>query len=228
MLRVAILAGGKSSRMGTDKSFTTVLGERMIERVFAQVQGLGAETLLITNQPEAYAYLNVPLYEDLFPDSGLLGGICTALHHSTGSHTLVLACDLPFLSRDLLEHLVHLASDFDIVVPQALGRLQPLHAVYSQACLQPALACLRRGELKVNAFYQEMSRLHVIMEEDIQIYDPTQQSFWNVNTPEELAKANRVFKMAQAALDSEPPARSLPAWPRRARVEHRRRMGDRH
>lgn len=223
MLSVAILAGGKSSRMGTDKSFTTLLGQPMIERVFAQVQGLGAETLLITNQPEAYAYLNLPLYQDLFPDSGPLGGICTALHHSTGSHTLVLACDLPFLSRDLLEHLIHISSDFDIVVPQALGRLQPLHAIYSRDCLQPALACLRRGELKVNAFYQEMPRLQVVLEADIQVYDPTQQSFWNVNTPQDLEEVNHASAFNPA------PAPNLPAWPKPTPpVKQRRRVGDRH
>jgi molybdopterin-guanine dinucleotide biosynthesis protein A len=217
MISVAILAGGKSSRMGADKSFSTVLGQPMIERVFAQVQGLGGETLLITNQPEAYAYLDLPLYADLFPNSGPLGGICTALHHATGSHTLVLACDLPFLSRDLLEHLIHLSPAFDIVVPQALGRLQPLHALYSRACLQPALACLRRGELKVNAFYQAMPRLHVVMEEAIQLYDPTQQSFWNVNTPQELDQANQ----AQAFnLNAPPWPQSVPA------VKPRRRVGD--
>lgn len=199
MISVAILAGGKSSRMGTDKSFVTVLGQPMIECVLAQVQGLGAEIVLITNQLEAYAYLGLPLYKDLFPDTGPLGGICTALHHATGSHTLVLACDMPFLSRCLLEHLIRLSPGFDIVVPEALGRLQPLHAVYSRACLQPVLACLRRGEFKINAFYQDMPRLHVVLESDIQIYDPTQQSFWNVNTPQDLENANRARAFTQTA-----------------------------
>jgi len=61
--------------MGTDKSFIDVLGRPMIERVLAQVQGLGTQTLLITNQPEAYDYLGLPLYKDLFPNTGPLGGI---------------------------------------------------------------------------------------------------------------------------------------------------------
>lgn len=204
MISVAILAGRERSRVGT------LLNQPIVERVFAQVQGLGAETLLITNQPEAYAYLDLPLYADLFPNSGPLGGICTALHHTTGSHTLVLSCDLPIISRDLLEHLKYLAPDFDIVVPQALGRLQPLHAIYSRACLQPALACLRRGELRVNAFYQEMSRLHVVLETDLQLHNPTAKPTFNLNAV------------------SHTPARRLPRWPKPTQpVEQRRRAGDR-
>jgi len=103
---------------------------------------------------------------------------------------------MPFLSRRLLEHLIRLAPEFDIVVPQALGRLQPLHAVYSRACLQPALACLRRGELKINAFYQELPQLHVVLEADLQMYDPMQRSFWNVNTPQDLDEANHSLNLA--------------------------------
>lgn len=211
MVSIAILAGGKSSRMGTDKSFTPVLGQPMIERVLAQVEGLGAETVLITNQPEAYDYLGLSLYKDLFPDTGPLGGICTALHYSVCPHTLVLACDLPFLSRPLLEHLIQLAPAFDIVVPQALGRLQPLHAVYSQACLEPALACLRRGELKINAFYQELPRLHVVLETDLQIYDPAQQSFWNVNTPQDLERLSNQFRGRSSTDETDFTKKSVPA-----------------
>jgi molybdenum cofactor guanylyltransferase len=204
MISVAILAGSERSRVGT------LLNQPIIERVFAQVQGLGAETLLITNQPEAYAYLDLPLYADLFPSSGPLGGICTALHHTTCAHTLILSCDLPIISRDLLEHLTHLAPDFDIVVPQALGRLQPLHAVYSRACLRPALTCLRRGELTVNAFYQEMPRLHVVLETELQTYDPTAKPAFDLNAA------------------SHAPALSRRPWLKTTHpVKHRRRVGDR-
>jgi molybdopterin-guanine dinucleotide biosynthesis protein A len=72
---VALLAGGKSSRMGTDKAFVRVLGRPLIEDILAQVDGLGAETLIVTNRPDDYRYLGLPLFGDVLPDKGALGGI---------------------------------------------------------------------------------------------------------------------------------------------------------
>ena len=96
---VAILAGGQSSRMGADKSFVPVLGRPMIEHVLARLADLGqAETILVTNRPDAYAYLALPTYTDVIPAKGALGGIYSALHYSPSPYTLVLACDMPFVS----------------------------------------------------------------------------------------------------------------------------------
>ena len=74
-LTVAIQAGGKSSRMGTDKSFVLFQGRPLIEVVRAAVEGLGDELILITNKPDAYAHLGLPMHGDLYPDTGPLGGI---------------------------------------------------------------------------------------------------------------------------------------------------------
>src|SRR5713226_3707890 len=98
-LTVAILAGGRSSRMGTDKSFVRVLGRPLIEDILAQVTGLGTETLIVTNRPDDYAYLRVPLFTDVLPDKGALGGLYSALHSATQRHVLCIACDMPFVVR---------------------------------------------------------------------------------------------------------------------------------
>ena len=82
---VAVLAGGKSSRMGTDKSFVRVLGMPMIERVLAQVTGLGTEAFIVTNRPDDYAYLGLPLYGDVVPGAGALGGIYSAITYAAGA-----------------------------------------------------------------------------------------------------------------------------------------------
>ena len=80
-LTVALLAGGQSSRMGTDKSFVRVLGRPLIEDILAQVADLGAETILVTNRPEDYRYLGLPLFGDVLPDQGALGGLYTGLYY---------------------------------------------------------------------------------------------------------------------------------------------------
>src|SRR5258707_4690791 len=118
-LTVAVLAGGHSSRMGADKSFVRVLPDRgpLIEHILAQAAGLGDETLIVTNRPNDYAYLGVPLYTDVLPDKGALGGLYSALHSATRRHILCIACDMPFVVRPLLDHLLRLKSEADAIVP---------------------------------------------------------------------------------------------------------------
>src|SRR5947208_1757018 len=117
-LSVAILAGGRSSRMGTDKAFVRVLGRPLIEDILAQVADLGSETLIVTNRPDDYAYLGVPLFTDVLPDKGALGGIYSALASAGQPHILCIACDMPFVVRPLLEHFIRLIPEGDAIVPR--------------------------------------------------------------------------------------------------------------
>src|SRR3990172_1986828 len=141
-LTVAILAGGKSSRMGTDKSFVRVLGRPLIEDVLAQVAGLGAETIIIANRVDDYRTLGLPLFTDVLPHKSALGGIYPALHSSSHPHTLCVACDMPFVVRPLLDYLISLIPEADAVVPRLNGEAEPFRAIYSQVCIAPLRASL--------------------------------------------------------------------------------------
>ncbi|MGH2537703.1 MAG: molybdenum cofactor guanylyltransferase [Candidatus Promineifilaceae bacterium] len=185
---VAIMAGGKSSRMGADKSFVPLLGRRMIEHVYGRLAGLGAETMVITNRPEAYAFLGLPLYSDVTPDAGPLGGLYTALLRASQPHLLIVACDMPWLCRDLLAHQIGLRHTADVIAPRWETHPEPLHAVYSRACLGPIESCLAARQLKMTAFYGRV-RLRLLDRAEIAVYDPLGRSFANINTPEELAAA---------------------------------------
>jgi molybdenum cofactor guanylyltransferase len=136
-LTVAIQAGGKSSRMGTDKAFVPFQGRPMIEVVLERVAGLGDELILITNKPDDYAHLGRPMFGDVYPDSGPLGGIYTAVYHAAHPHTLVVACDMPWLNRPLLEYMAGLRESADIIVPRWDKFPEPLHAIYNKACIGP-------------------------------------------------------------------------------------------
>lgn len=183
-----VLAGGKSSRMGTDKSFVSLLGRPLIEEVLARVEGLGAETLIVTNRPDDYRYLGLPLVSDVIPDRGALGGVYTAIHAARNPYALVVACDMPFLNRDLLAYLISLRTGYDVVVPRLSGVPEPLHAVYARTCLQPIHRNLQSGRLKIVSFFPEV-RMRSVDEPEIDRFDPHHLSFINVNTPEELAQA---------------------------------------
>lgn len=190
---VAIIAGGKSSRMGTDKSFVEIGGKPVIEHLIQRVRDIGqAETLLITNRPDEYAHLNLPMVGDVLPDKGSLGGIYTAIYYSQNSYTLTLACDMPFVSADLLKYMLSLRDGFDVVVPRVDQYPQGLHAVYGKACLEPIRQRLDADRLKVMGFY-ELVHVRYIDEPEYQPFDPKGLSFFNVNTPEELEQARQLL-----------------------------------
>lgn len=190
MLTVAIMAGGKSSRMGTDKSFVLFQGRPMIEVVREQVQGLGSKTILITNKPDAYAHLGLPMFSDVYPDHGPLGGIYTAIYHAAHPHTLIVACDMPWLSRDLLQYMITLRETADVIVPRWQKFPEPMHAIYSKQCLPPIKAKLKAKQLKITSFYGQVD-VRFVEREEIKQFDENGRSFANVNTPTDLQEAQQ-------------------------------------
>lgn len=189
-ITVAVQAGGQSSRMGTDKSFVLVNGSPMIEIVLAQVKNLGQELLIVTNNPEPYAYLGIPIVADMYPDHGPLGGIHSAVFHAGHTHILVVACDMPWLKRPLLNHLISLRQSADVVVPRWDTYPEPLHAVYSKACLPFIEANLQAKLLKITRFFATVDVRYVDRQE-IEQYDKNGRSFANINTPHELTQIKK-------------------------------------
>jgi molybdenum cofactor guanylyltransferase len=189
-LSVAIIAGGKSSRMGTDKAFVQLANKPLIQHVIERTANLGQdETLLITNQPDTYAHLNLPMFTDVHPDKGSLGGIYTALTYAKNPYTLVVACDMPFINDKLIRFMMsQLTNSIDIVVPRVDGYPQGLHAIYNKTCLVPIKEQLEANRLKIIRFYDRV-KVRYLDETDYETYDPEYQSFTNLNTPEELDEA---------------------------------------
>ncbi len=157
----------------------------MIEVVRERVAGLGDELFVVTNNQAAYGSLNLPLYSDAYADSGPLAGIFTALTAAAAAHTLVVACDMPLLNRDLLRYLISLKETADVVVPR-WGRFpEPLHAVYSKACLPAIEPYLQARNLKITGFYADVT-VRYVDQGEIEQFDAQGRSFTNVNRPEDL------------------------------------------
>lgn len=192
----AIIAGGNSTRMGQDKAFIALAGQPLIARVLASLALLDpAKTMLISNRLEPFAVFGPPVYPDALPGNGSLGGIYTALQHSSHDLTLVVACDMPFLNAELLLHLIMLAEfaaeRYDAVVPRSVAWAHGLHAVYRRACLEPIRSQLDAGRLSVAAFLDHV-RTRYVDDAEIAALDPQGLSFFNVNTPDDLAEAERI------------------------------------
>jgi len=191
---LAIISGGKSSRMGTNKAFVKIGEQTLIERIIDRTKDIGQqETILITNTPDEYAHLHLPMYSDVVPDSGSLGGICTAIHHSKTSHSIVIACDMPFVSADLLRFMMTHAENADVVVPTVDDYPQGLHAIYSKNCLESIRGKIEEKRLKVIGFYDDV-HVTYLDEEMLEKFNP-EVVFMNVNTPEELEKARELAKI---------------------------------
>jgi molybdopterin-guanine dinucleotide biosynthesis protein A len=192
MISVAILAGGKSTRMGRDKAFLEVGGEMVIDRVIAQVRPLTDDLFINTNTPAQYERFQLRIEQDVYPGRAALGGIFTAIHAARYQHVLVVACDMPFLNRKLLRYLANLAPTADVVIP-LISPPQPetLHAIYGKACLPAIEPRLQANRLRIIDFFDDVS-VNFIERRDVARFDPEFRSFINLNTPDDLEKARRL------------------------------------
>ena len=192
MLTIAIQAGGQSSRMGRDKGLIPLGGMSLIEHVLHGVEGLGDEVLITTNQPDAYAFLGMRMAEDRQPGAGALDGLLTALEAAHGERVLLLACDMPFVNRALLEHMLAIRTDAEVVIPERGERLQPMHAIYAKSCVGPVSEALENGEKRMISFFPHV-RTRIVEQEVLDQYDPDGLSFFNANTPEDLTRAEKLL-----------------------------------
>jgi molybdopterin-guanine dinucleotide biosynthesis protein A len=191
MLTIAIQAGGESRRMGQDKALMPFLGQPLIQRVLTRVAGVAEEVIVTTNRPEAYTFLNLPLFADLRPGRGALGGMYTALASASQALVAILACDMPFANPELLAFQAQLmeSEGVDVVIPLPPGGYEPLHAVYRRATCLPAVEwALDNDQWKLISWFSRV-KVRAISMEECRIYDPFDLAFANVNTPEEVAEA---------------------------------------
>jgi molybdopterin-guanine dinucleotide biosynthesis protein A len=178
--------------MGVDKSFTYLNNKSIFEHTLARIQELVLPTILITNSPDKYAAYALPMYQDIFPDQGALGGLYTAIQKSKTGFTLCVACDMPFLNVNLLKYLLSLCTaEWDIIVPRTDGHPEAMHTVYSKACLEPIQRQIAQGKLKASGFFDQV-KARYIEEEVIRQFDPDLRSFMNVNTPDDLLTAHTI------------------------------------
>ena len=194
MLSIAIQAGGESRRMGQDKGLASFLGQPLIARVLQRVAPIADEVLVTANSPQAYQFLDVPVFMDLVRGRGALGGLYTALSVARHSMVAVVACDMPFVNPDLLkaEFQKMLDTQADVVIPHASDGMQPFHAIYRrETCLPFVQSALEAGYWRVDAWFDQVNVYH-FPEAEIRKYDPTLHCFWNVNTPEELEDFERL------------------------------------
>jgi len=194
-----VIAGGRSSRLGQDKRRLRLWGEggpTLLEHTVDVVGGLCPDVVVVLNDPGDWAGLPARLVPDAFPDSGPLAGIYSGLLAAQHDFALTVAADMPFLSPNLLAAMLARERDYDALAPRsprpgsARNQLdvEPLHAIYSKACLAPMRAALESGRRQIAAFFPQVRVAYVEPEETLR-YDREGRSFLNVNTPDQVAEA---------------------------------------
>jgi molybdopterin-guanine dinucleotide biosynthesis protein A len=180
-----ILAGGKSTRMGSDKAFLEVEGEILLSRVLKLANAV-TRGVRIVGDPKNFAAYG-PVIEDVYRDRGPLGGIHAALRSSPAELNLMLAVDLPFLESRFLEYLILQAQESGAVVtvPRMGGRWQPLCAVYRRVFLEVVERSLNEGKNKIDSLFPSV-QTRVVDEAELIRAGFTVEKFRNLNTPEEL------------------------------------------
>ena len=194
MLTVCIQAGGQSSRMGEDKALKTFLGRPLIQRVIERLSPVADELIVTTNRPEDYSFLDLRLVSDLKPGRGALGGLYTAIASAKNPMVAVVACDMPFASGTLIEAAgkILVEEEADVVIARSDERYEPLHAVYRRETCLPAIeSAIEADQWKVIAWFPQV-KVRVLTADEIKQYDSLGLAFWNVNTPEEFARAEEI------------------------------------
>jgi molybdenum cofactor guanylyltransferase len=192
----AILAGGRATRLqGADKGSLVIGGRTIRDRQLDALAGLADDLFLVGGPAPDLAAghrSGVEHVPDLAAARGPLGGIQAALHRAgDAACTLIVACDLPFVSRPFLAFLLARALEADaadVVVPRSGDRLHPLCATYNRRVREAVDRRVAAGALAVQALFDEV-RVDVVGPEVVATFDPEGVMFWNVNTPDEYERA---------------------------------------
>ena len=203
-----ILAGGRSTRYGGEnKALLKVGGVRIMDRLFDVFSQLFDEIILVTNRPRDFLEWDALIVTDIFPVRSSLTGIHAGLFYASHPFAFFSACDTPFLKKEIIETVLSaIEPGADLVLPCTSAGVEPLCAAYSRRCLKPAEDHLRANKFKIHLALKNC-RILTIAEDRLREKDPGLVSFFNVNTPQDMTRAEQMVsagKETEAAWTSRP------------------------
>lgn len=184
-MTAVILAGGKSSRFGSDKAFIKINGMPLIERQVNALRNIFTKIIIVTNRPKKYGFKNIKIIQDIIKNRGPLGGIYSGLMESDSFYNFVVACDMPFISRSLIRYIMKNKNSYDIIIPKIDRKYHPLFGLYSKNCIPVIEKALKRNRLKVSAIFPKV-KTGFILRKEIERFDKPLLSLKNINTRDDL------------------------------------------
>jgi molybdopterin-guanine dinucleotide biosynthesis protein A len=192
MWTAAILAGGQAQRLGGCNKGALHLGcDAILDRQVAVLRAVVDRLVIVATDDAPYRPYGVPILRDLVPGAGPLGAIYTAIQSAPAARTLIVACDMPFLSVPFLTYLVAAGRDVDIAIPRTASGYEPLCATYSGRCARPLQSLIEAKRFKVLDVLADTWGLTVrqIGPAELVPFDRDETLFFNVNTPDDYARA---------------------------------------
>ena len=180
-----ILAGGKSSRMGTDKGLLMLKNKKIVEYVIDNLKPCVDQIFIVTSN-DLYKQFDLPLVPDLLMGKGPAVGIFSALEHSTVNQNFVISCDTPFLVSSLILRIFNLAKDHEICIAELKGFWEPMVGVYSKSICEKWKQNLSEGEFQLQRLIEQFDYKLLNAEKDLHA---NEFSFLNINSSDELLKA---------------------------------------
>ena len=182
-----ILAGGQSRRMGENKALLRINGQTVIERIVEKLETFVDDVIIVNNHFEDYRFLNLPMVEDRYKGMGPLAGIEAGLHASRTEKNLVVACDMPFISREWGEYLLSYLVEYQVASPIISGVLHPLFANSRKEVEKSASVSLQQNTLRMKDFFQT---IHVkIVDDNEHLLPKEEMYFFNMNHFEQYQQA---------------------------------------
>jgi molybdopterin-guanine dinucleotide biosynthesis protein A len=194
-----ILAGGKSTRLGSDKLFEVIEGETLIARSVRRLSGWDelAELVIVTSERLAAmleaARLKARIVQDVHPGQGPMGGIQAGLLSADTEYSLVVACDMPFFNLGLIRYMAGQRQGYDVVIPRAGTLIEPLHAFYGKGCLPAIEGRLAEGQPMIHSMLEGI-RTRFVEREEVERFDPRHLSFFNINSAADIVKARELAR----------------------------------
>ena len=169
---------------------------RIIDLQLTTLRAVADQVAIVSTDTTRYGGFGVPVWPDLQPGRGPLGGILTALVNAGTPSTLVVAGDMPFLTVAFLRYLVAAAEGVDVAIPHTTEGYQPLCAVYNRTCMKPIERRLEEGVLKVTELLS-LVNVRELRSAEVRGFDPDGTLFFNVNTPADYKRSLLIAKHRQ-------------------------------
>lgn len=188
-----ILAGGKSSRMGTNKALLEIDGKTVIERIVEKLRPIVDNLIIVTNSFEEFAFLELPMVEDEWKGIGPLAGIHAGLTASKTERNLIVACDMPFISPELGTLLLEQLVEYEAVVPQITEQLHPLFAAYKRGVKEEVKKAIELEQLRIRKIFDRIY-VKILTETELENLGVQigQADTFNMNHPEEYEQAKNM------------------------------------
>ena len=186
----AILAGGKSRRMGRDKATLMVGNKPLINQVYDKAKRIFKEVIILSNHHNGISGIDAPILKDVFPVQGPMVGIVSALILARTPYVFVLACDMPNITEKAIEYMISEAHGEDVIIPKTSSGYEPLHAIYNRSCISYMLRFIEMNRFQITALFPYLFVRELV--EHPYFFDKGVSVFTNINAEEDIPVARNL------------------------------------